>query len=386
MTAQAVGYAADAPPAGVQAVGGPSMAGCVVLITAERRADQLESLFQRRGARVRHAPVLTLVPHSDDPLLVAATRSLIERPPDIVVVTTAVGFRGWIEAADSEGLASALLKVLDRTRIIARGPKALGAIQSAGLAAAWSAPTETAAEMTEHLLADDVAGLRIAVQHHACGSDGLDHALRAAGAEVVDLIMYRQGPPRDPLAVEAAVQEAAGGQLDAICFTSAMAVLAWQSAVDDAGLWGGIIRRIASGELAVAAVGPVCAAPLRARGIEPLVPERSRLGALVRVVDDHYRHQPALSTSAGALQLRATTAVLDGRVIQLTPGALDLLRLLAGRGGAVVSRAEVVRALPGNGNGEHAAEVAVSRLREACGSPGLIRTVVKRGYRLDVVS
>ena len=31
----------------------------------------------------------------------------------------------------------------------------------------------------------------------------------------------------------------------------------------------------------------------------------------------------------------------------------------------------------------HAAEVAIARLRDATGSRALIRTVVKRGYRLD---
>jgi uroporphyrinogen-III synthase len=33
----------------------------------------------------------------------------------------------------------------------------------------------------------------------------------------------------------------------------------------------------------------------------------------------------------------------------------------------------------------HAVEVAVARVREAVGVPDLIKTVVKRGYRLNVV-
>jgi DNA-binding response OmpR family regulator len=33
---------------------------------------------------------------------------------------------------------------------------------------------------------------------------------------------------------------------------------------------------------------------------------------------------------------------------------------------------------------EHALEVALSRLRQTLGVPGLIATVVKRGYRIDV--
>ena len=32
----------------------------------------------------------------------------------------------------------------------------------------------------------------------------------------------------------------------------------------------------------------------------------------------------------------------------------------------------------------HALEVALSRLRQTIGVPGLIATVVKRGYRIDV--
>ena len=37
-----------------------------------------------------------------------------------------------------------------------------------------------------------------------------------------------------------------------------------------------------------AAVGPVTAAPLLAQGVFPLVPERSRMGALVRAVLAHF--------------------------------------------------------------------------------------------------
>ena len=44
----------------------------------------------------------------------------------------------------------------------------------------------------------------------------------------------------------------------------------------------------------------------------------------------------------------------------------------------------MLAALPGDSSDPHAAEVAVARLRDATGSRELIRTVVKRGYRLEV--
>lgn len=102
------------------------LAGCVVLVTGDRRAGDLRAALERRGARVVHTPALTIVPHTADAELVERTRALLAAPPDIVVVTTAIGFRGWVEAADAAGLGEELHDVLDATRIIARGPKARG--------------------------------------------------------------------------------------------------------------------------------------------------------------------------------------------------------------------------------------------------------------------
>ena len=60
-----------------------------------------------------------------------------------------------------------------------------------------------------------------------------------------------------------------------------------RKAADAAGVTDEIIHRSRAG-LLVAAVGPVTAAPLQAQGVAPLVPERSRMGALVRAVLEHY--------------------------------------------------------------------------------------------------
>ncbi len=53
--------------------------------------------------------------------------------------------------------------------------------------------------------------------------------------------------------------------------------------------------------------------------------------------------------------------------------------------GGTVSREELQSALPRSVSNTHAVEVAVARLRETIGVPDLIKTVVKRGYRLNVV-
>lgn len=361
-----------------------TLAGCVVLVTADRRSAELAAALGRRGAAIRHAPALSMVPHTDDAALLEGTRSLLADPPDTVIVTTGIGFRGWIEAADAYGLAEPLVAMLRDTRIVARGPKARGAIQAAGLTADWVAESETSAEIAEVLLDEGVAGRDIAVQHHGAGADGLDEAFAAAGARVRSLIVYRWGPPPDAAVVEASVRSVAAGEVDAVVFTSAPGAAAWLAAADDAGVSEQIERLARRGSVVMAAVGPITAKPLQERGIEPLVPDRGRLGSLVRAVVGHYGGLQALQTIAGPLQVHRGAAVLDGRVLALTPTGLEVLRLLVKAGGSVVPRDHVLAVLPGDSTDPHAAEVAIARLRDATGSRALIKTVVKRGYRLEL--
>ena len=358
------------------------LAGCTIAITADRRSRELSGALERRGASVQHAPALRVQPHLDDETLVRRTRSVIDTPPDIVVATTGIGFRGWVEAADAAGLADELLDVLADARLVARGPKARGAIEAAGLTADWVATSETAAEIEEFLLAEGVDGKRIAVQHHGSGSDGLDEAFVAAGAEVTSLVIYRWGPA-DPQVLARSVADTAAGALDAVVFTSAPGVAAWLGCARPDQLEA--IRRLdRAGDLLLATVGPVTAAPLVEAGLAPLVPGRWRLGAVVREVVGHYAARPTLPTVCGPLALRARGAVLDGRPLPLTPVGHAILTELADAGGAVVPRRRLQALLPGGSSDEHALEAAIARLRRNSGSRELVRTVVKRGYRLAV--
>jgi uroporphyrinogen-III synthase len=361
--------------------------GCTVVIAVDRRSGELAAALERHGAVVRHAPALSIVPHIDDDALIAATRELIARAPDVVVATTGVGFRGWIEAADEAGLLEDLHRVLERAQIVARGPKARGAIQQAGLTADWVAESETSAELGDYLLAAGVAGRRVAVQHHGSGADGLDELFGDAGADVVSLTVYRWGPPPDPLAVSRSVVASARGEVDAVLFTSAPGAAEWLAAAAREDALEEIVDRALNGRLLMAAVGPITAGPLRAAGIRTLVAERGRLGSLVRAVVTHYRGGSAASlhTAAGTLELRSAGVVLDGRHIPLSPSATGIMTALFDASGGVVTRHRLHGVLPRSGDSTHAVEMAVARLREALDAPGLVRTVIKRGYRLDVV-
>lgn len=363
------------------------LAGCRVLLTAQRRAAELAAALQRRGASVDHAPVLSVVPHVDDHALLTATLDLIESRPEVVVITTGIGLRGWIEAADAAGVAGQLIDALRDARLVVRGPKARGAVQAAGLVADWVAESETHEEIRELLLSEGVGGKRIAIQHHGAGADGLDEDFRAAGAHVQSLVVYRWGPPPDLRQVESAVRRIADLEYDAVAFTSAPAARELLAVADRIDVLSQLCDAFApSGRVLAAAVGTTTAAPLREVGIAPLVPDRFRLGSLVRAMVRELESRRGLrvQTASGSLRLLSSAAVLDGEVLALSPTSLALLRRLVQAGGAVVGRDDLAKVLPGRSQSPHAAEVAVARLRESLPGRELISTVIKRGYRLQV--
>jgi uroporphyrinogen-III synthase len=359
------------------------LAGYTVAVTAARRKEELGALLDRRGARVVYAPAIRIVPLSDDTELVAATRRVLEAPVDLVVATTGVGFRGWLEAADAWDLP--LVEHLRGARVMARGPKARGAIRGGGLVDAWSPESESSAEVLSHLLSGaegPLEGRRIAVQLHGDPLPDLVEGLRASGAAVLTVPVYRWVLPEDVAPVRRLVASVAAGAVDAVTFTSAPAAASLLTVADELGRRDELVAALQDRVLAVA-VGAVTAAPLEAAGIPTRQPERARLGALAReVVARLPERDPVLQVGEHALQVRGHAAVVDGRVVGLAPGPMGVLRALARRPGTVVPRAELVDCLPGGGDG-HAVEMAVARLRAALGAP-LVATVVKRGYRLSV--
>ncbi|GAA1138334.1 winged helix-turn-helix domain-containing protein [Nesterenkonia lutea] len=93
-----------------------------------------------------------------------------------------------------------------------------------------------------------------------------------------------------------------------------------------------------------------------------------------------------LHTRHGDIRVAGDTLHLPhpgASAVQLAPGPLALMRALMKAQGAVLSREHLLAVLPHCGS-EHALEMWVSRLRHSLPDPGMVKTVVKRGYRLVV--
>ncbi len=366
------------------------LTGFRVAVTSARRAEELSTLLTRRGAAVTHAPAITMVPLPDDDELHDHTEALIARPPDIVIATTGIGFRGWTAAADGWGLAADLIAALGRARIVSRGPKATGALRAAGLPEEWSPESESSREVLHYLREGGISGLRIAVQLHGATEDWdpfpefLDE-LRTAGADVVPIRVYRWHPAPRGGGFDALVAGIAEHRFDAVSFTSAPAVASVLGRAVDMGVGDELLAALRS-DVHAMCVGPVTARPLVRLAVPTSAPERMRLGALARhIIDELPLLQARTVTVAGhLLEIRGTCVLVDGVVKDLPPAGMATIRALAHQPGNVVSRSDLLNALPSGGTDTHAVETAVLRLRTALGDKQIVTTVVKRGYRLAI--
>lgn len=366
------------------------LTGFRVAVTSARRADELAVLLRRRGATVTSAAAIQMVPLPDDDELRAHTEALIDVPPDIVIATTGIGFRGWVAAADGWGLASDLTAALAKARVVSRGPKATGALRAAGLPEEWSPDSESSRELLHYLVEGGIAGQRIAVQLHGATEDWdpfpefLDE-LRAAGAEVVPIRVYRWHPAPHNGEFDQLVAGIADEKFDAVSFTSAPAVASVLLRAREMGLENRVLAAFRR-DVHAMCVGPVTARPLVRLGVPTSAPERMRLGALARHITDELPLlcSRTIRVAGHLLEIRGTCVLVDGAVKPVSPAGMATIRALAHRPGAVVSRADLLRALPGSGTDTHAVETAVLRLRTALGDKNIVSTVVKRGYRLAV--
>jgi uroporphyrinogen-III synthase len=363
------------------------LAGYTVGVTAARRADELGALLERRGALVVHGPAIRIIPLEDDTELLRATRSLLAGPVDVAVATTGIGFRAWVEAAEGWGLGDELRVTLGKARVLARGPKAKGAIRAAGLVEHWSPESEASAELLEYLLESGVDGQRIAVQLHGEPLPDFVDPLRAHGADVVEIAVYRWTGPADPAPLERLLDSVLAGQIDALCFTSAPAAASLLRAAERGGRLDELLALLRA-QVLVACVGPITAGPLSRKGIPVVQPDRGRIGSLVRTLSVALPARAVrLPIGPHQLEVRGQAVIVDGQLRPVPPAPMALLRALTVNPGHVLSRralANVLRAHSGRGStvDDHAVETAVGRLRAAIGTPQLVQTVVKRGYRL----
>jgi uroporphyrinogen-III synthase len=354
-------------------------------ITADRRAEEQAELLRRQGARVAFGPVMRTLPLGDDQALRDATSVLLAEPPTTVLLTTGIGVRSWVAAAEAWGLADDLLRVLGGARLHSRGPKAFAAAVQLGLSIWRREPSERLESMVAALVDTDLRHEHIAIQLYGEPVPWAVEALERAGARVTAVPIYRWVAPDDETRARRVVRDAIEGHLDAVTFTCPSAVRNLCRIAREDGALEDLLAAFRRNVVACV-MGPVTADAAAACGVQVgCAPDLGRLGLMVRELSDTLRSEHLhLKGPAGPALLKGGVVAVEGWSVELADREREVLTALARRAGSVVGRESLERQVWGATADRGALDAVVSRLRRTVAPSGLtIATRVRRGYQLE---
>ena len=256
-----------------------------VAILESRAGAQLAELVTRRGGTPLLAPALAEVPDMEDGSIAAFVRDLEARPAKLAIFQTGVGTRALFEATDALGLTDKLLSLLGAMKVAARGPKPTVALRSRGVRIDFSAAEPfTTVELLDAVSSVFIVGERVVVQRYGATNSKLEIALRASGAESIEIPTYRWALPQDTQPLVALMDALEQKKVDAAVFTSASQAYNLFALADTLGRKDALAANLNA--TLVASVGPVCTAALAEFGVKVGVePRPPKMGPLVAALD-----------------------------------------------------------------------------------------------------
>jgi uroporphyrinogen-III synthase len=251
-----------------------SFHGLRVLALESRRSMEMAELIRKQGGDPFVAPSMREVPLEADPGTGPFAQRLYAGGFDMMVLLTGVGTRQL-----SRLLGPRFGEALRTLTLVARGPKPAAALREMGLVPAVIAPEpNTWRELLQAL--EGRPEKRIAVQEYGRSNPELLDGLRARGAEVTAVRVYRWDLPEDTAPLRQAARRLAEGGFDVALFTTAIQVaqlarVARLEGIEDAAFEG--LRRCF-----VASIGPTTTEALEEFGVHAaLEPSHPKMGVLV---------------------------------------------------------------------------------------------------------
>lgn len=253
------------------------LAGKAVVITRGReQAGELARRLEALGATVYTVPTIRFEPPEDTSPLDRAAAELDRF--DWVVFTSPNGVRFFWERLQALGFGA---ERLARPRVAAVGPGTAAELARRGRPPDAVPPEALTARIPAAL--GDVRGRRILLPRTDLAGPELAEALRAAGAEVVEVVAYRTLP--ETAGAEELIRLLEGGRVDAITLTSASTARNLAALVGSA---RPLLERVK-----IVCIGPVTARAAAEAGLKvDVVAGEHTLEGLVRAVVEAFRPVP----------------------------------------------------------------------------------------------
>jgi uroporphyrinogen-III synthase len=268
----------------------PGFAGLKVLSLESRRAKEIGQLILNNGGVPVVAPSTREIPEgpNEDELRFAA--DLRDGKLDVVIFLTGVGTRHLAQAIESVCSRDQFVAALARIKVVARGPKPVAVLREFGVPISLAVPEpntwrEVLKALEENREEIPLDGKRVAVQEYGVPTPDLYSGLRARGAEVFAVHVYKWEPPEDTGPLKEAVTALSRGEIDVAMFTSSVQIYHLFQFADQMNLRQQVLQGLET--TMVASIGPTTSGTLREHGIRvDMEPSHPKMGLLVKEAAD----------------------------------------------------------------------------------------------------
>ncbi|WP_100332000.1 uroporphyrinogen-III synthase [Bacillus xiapuensis] len=265
---------------------GKGLTGKRIALAGSRKTEEMSALVEKQGGRALVRPLQGTVFLAEEQLK-PELAELFNQPVDWFIFTTGMGVDTLFQVSGELNKQEAFLTVIRKANIASRGYKTRAALRKLGVEPALTDSDGTMGGLIKELEKTEWSRKKVAVQLHGDPAPQLMEYLTAKGAEVLQLLPYRHIAP-DQVVVSALCEEILTGQVDAVCFTTAIQVRALFAFAEQAG-YAGALQAAFRETTAAGAVGKVTAEALREEGVaRMIVPERERMGALIIELARHF--------------------------------------------------------------------------------------------------
>jgi uroporphyrinogen-III synthase len=242
--------------------------GYRILILETREEAQFSRLLAEQGADVVQCPMFTIHDAPDPAPIESWIRRFVDKPFDDLVLMTGEGLRRLMKVVRRINLEPAFIAALGQARKYARGPKPGRALREIGLEPQVTTEKPTSEGIAEMLSRVDLSGHRLGLQLYPDKDHSrLIGAITAQGAEVDPVLPYVYDAQAAESNIITAIDEMAGGRIDAIALTSS----GQARRLFDVARAHQCEARLREGLALtpIASVGPVVSDELKAHGLRP---------------------------------------------------------------------------------------------------------------------
>jgi uroporphyrinogen-III synthase len=238
--------------------------GRTIALAEGRQLEELAQMLEKEGATPLRCPMVNILDAPDEGLVLAWLHELTAGGFDYVILMTGEALRRLLGFAERAGQREAVIAALGRTRTVTRGPKPVRALKEVGLNPTLVAEAPTTEGVIARLRSEPLSGKRVGLTLYGVPNPALVQFLEAAGATVRTVLPYVYAPAADAERVAQLIDRLARGAVAVIVFTSSPQVDRLYEVAAERGLEAALRQGLERSR--VAAVGPVVAENLRAKG------------------------------------------------------------------------------------------------------------------------